>query len=145
MPLGITVVGAWMLRLSPSWRSVVLTQTSSVAHRAAYRSQRSEAPWTPLRAARKDQACGWKTVGIRFRTTSRPASPALPLCRCTTSGPISLTIRFSRTTAPGSVLSSASARHHRTAAPASRAAYPRSPRDGQATVTFQPRSTWSRT
>ena len=117
--------------------------------------RRPSAPRTaPSAARRPGRRCARRgrtrrAAGRRSGSGSAPpaARPARP-CRCAGARrrvAISLTIRFSRTTAPGSVLSSASARHHRTAAPASRAAYPRSPCDGQATVTFQPRSTWSRT
>ena len=73
--------------------------------------------------------------------------PAFALCRWTTSGRVSLTIRVaaggSRAATLGPGLRVAS--HRTTCAPEARAASASQPDAGQATVTVQPRATWSRT
>lgn len=82
----------------PSVRSWTETQSSRCAQRVAYRSQRRVAAASAPSTAAKDQACGWKTVGTAPRTASRPASPALALCRWSMSGAAARTIRRSRQT-----------------------------------------------
>lgn len=98
MPFGITVQGPRSPARVPRSRSASLTHTVRAVQRAAHRSQPSARSAAAPPTASNDQACGWNTVGIRPRTASRPARPALALCACTRSGRTSSTTRTSRRT-----------------------------------------------
>ncbi len=144
MPLGITVYRPWIPARTPVSRSASLTHTTRAAQRAALRSQLSASAAMPPPTASNDQACGWNTVGIRPRSASRPARPALALCACTRSGRTSsisrLSSRTSRTSVGPGVRVADQARTLAPSAPSSalRALC------GQPTVTWRPAASWAR-
>ena len=75
-PFVITAYRPDTPRFTPRSRSAALTQRMTSAQRAPSLSHSSAARPAYPAAASNDQECGWKTVGIRRRTVSRPQSPA---------------------------------------------------------------------
>ncbi|CAM5339775.1 hypothetical protein SHIRM173S_12070 [Streptomyces hirsutus] len=145
MPLGMTVHRPVIPACTPVARSASLTHTTRVAQRAPHRSHPSASAAVTPPTASNDQACGWKTVGIRPRTASRPASPAFALCACTRSGRTSsitrARCRTSRTSdGPGDRVD----RQFRTCAPSARR-WRASVLSGQTAVTSRPSATCVRT
>ncbi|MGX1513687.1 hypothetical protein RKD44_004975 [Streptomyces collinus] len=137
-PFGTTDQGPRSPARTPRSRSASLTHTVRAVHRPDHRSQPSARRAADPPTASNDQACGWNTVGIRPRTASRPARPALALCACTRSGRTSSITRHSRRTSatsagPGERV----AGQCRTSAPSARSRSARPP-DGQATATRSP-------
>ena len=130
---------------TPRRRSVSLTHTIESVQPAARRSQTAAARRIGPRKASNDQPCGWKRVGSRRRRARRPARPALEECRCTRSGSSAAISRASdrvSSSAPGPGERFASQASNR--APVFMTAGPSAARDGPATTTSSPRSTWSR-
>lgn len=131
--------------LVPVVHSASLTHATRWAQRAPHRSQRGARAAAAPPTASNDHACGWNTVGMRPRTTSRAAGPALALCACTSSGRTSSISRASRRISPaGPGPGDRPARHSRASAPRSRRPAASSP-PGHPAVTRRPVVSWART
>ena len=147
-PLRITVHRARHPRSRPRGRSASLTHTTRSAQRAPYRSQPSASAAVAPPTASKDQACGWKTVGIRARVrrAGRPARPwrcarARRSGRYAASSPRPAGASRRRAPGPGAGVR----RQVPTSAPERPAPGASGPPGGQATTACRPSASWART